>query len=193
MKFFTDTITFFKICIDKDSYTESNKVNTNDVKLDILNKLKQNNINKYKYDEYFMKEAFRISNLSSSKKIKVGCIIVKNNQILSTGYNRCINNESTDESSSQNINEEPCEDLNNKTKWYIIHAEIDCIMNFVLFKNNNENINKCRMFCTLSPCRDCAKFILRSGIKEIIYKDEYKQTDGIKFLINNGVNVYKLK
>ena len=197
MKCLTDAITFFKICLDKDPYNESNK-SDNDIKLDILNKLNENaNSNRYKYDEHFMNEAFKISKFSSSNKMKVGCIIVKNNQILSTGYNRCIiNYESADKSPNENTidnsNEEPCEDLNGKTKWHIIHAEVDCIMNFIL-SNNYNNINDCRIFCTLSPCRDCAKFILRSGIKEIIYKDEYKRIDGIEFLINNGVNVYKLK
>lgn len=170
---------------DKDSINIEEKCS---IKNDILAKLKTSNkiINNINHSKA-LNLADTISKQSTSKKKKVGCVITYNNKVISSGYNH-VPDEFTDKS---------CEDNEGKTHWYVIHAEADAILKMKNYESqniDNKNINLSDksnyiMYITLSPCRDCAKLIYQSGIKNVIYKDLYKNADSLTFLTNLGVNI----
>mgnify|MGYP003147567867 CR=1 FL=1 len=120
-----------------------------------------------KLDKTYMSIAKQISNLSYCKRKKVGSIIVKNNNILSFGYNG---------SPSNYINK--CEE-NNITHWYVLHAESNAIAKISRSTQSSEGAT---LYSTLSPCVECAKLIIQSGIKEIIFSNWYKNIN-----INNKI------
>lgn len=134
---------------------------------------------KQKLIDAYMETAEVFSRLSTAKRLKVGAIIVKNQRIISIGYN------GTPEGWC-NI----CEDENNKTKPEVIHSEMNCINK--LAKSNESGENSI-MFVTHSPCMDCAKSIYGAGIKEVYYKNSYRDDSGIDFLSKCGINVVQLK
>jgi dCMP deaminase len=117
--------------------------------------------------------------LSYSKRSKVGCIIVKNDSIIAIGYN-----------GTPTGDDNCCEDENGVTKPTVIHAEINTLMKVA--KSSESTIGG-TMFITLSPCIECAKVILQSGIKDIYYRDEYRDTSGLQLLKKFGINVQQLK
>lgn len=136
-------------------------------------------VNKHKkFIEFYKNIAIEISKLSYCQKKKVGCVIVKGDNILSFGYNGtpkgCDNN---------------CEDLDGKTKWNVIHAESNAILKAA---KEGKSLEDATMFITYSPCKECSKQILQSGIKNLYYLEEYKDTEGLEFLSENGVNINKL-
>lgn len=121
-----------------------------------------------------------ISKLSTSIKKKVGCVIIYNNKVISSGYNRV----------PDEFSDKKCEDNNGKTHWYVIHAEADAILKLKKIDNENEiKLSHCTLYITLSPCKECAKLIYQSGIKNVIYRDTYKNTDAIEFLTNLNVDI----
>ena len=123
-------------------------------------------------DEHFLKIAEDISLNSIAKRKKVGCIIVQNGIIISSGYN----------TPGSKINS--CEDENNKTYWHTLHSEANAIFNLfgkIIDKNN------LTMYITLSPCKECAKLILQSGIKKVIYNRKHSCQEGIEFLKEQGI------
>ena len=114
---------------------------------------------------------------SYAKRKKVGCIIVKNKQIISDGYNgmpKGFNN--------------VCEN-NNKTNKEVLHAESNAIAKIA--KSNYSSIDS-TLYTTLSPCFECAKLIIQSGIKKIVYKNIYRNKNGIELLKKANVEVIKL-
>ena len=126
----------------------------------------------------FINIAEEVAKASYCKKYKVGAVIVKDDRIISIGYN------GTPTNSINNCCEE-----NGKTKDDVIHAE----MNAILFAaKNGISTNGCTLYVTLSPCKDCAKNIIQAGIKKVIYKDEYKDTTGIKIL-SKSIEIEKYK
>lgn len=131
-----------------------------------------------RYNYKYLELAKCWSGLSHAKRKKVGCIIVKNGSIISDGYN----------GTPKGFDNE-CEDPNGRTKWYVMHAEANAILK--LSKSNNSSIGS-TIYTTLSPCRECAKLILQAEIKEVYYNELYKDTTGIDFLENNGINCINL-
>jgi len=127
----------------------------------------------------YMECAETFSKLSTANKLKVGSIIVKDNRIISIGYN------GTPEGWESNV----CEDENNKTLPEVIHAEMNCIIK--LAKSTESGIDS-TMFITHSPCMQCAKSIYGAGIKEVYYKYDYRDPSGITFLKKCGLTVTKL-
>lgn len=127
----------------------------------------------------YMKCAENFSELSTAKKLKVGSIIVKNNRIISIGYN------GTPEGWHSNI----CEDENNKTLPEVIHSEMNCISKLAKSPESGEDSV---MFVTHSPCMECAKSIYGAGIKQVFYKTDYRDLSGVNFLIKCGIEVIKL-
>lgn len=121
----------------------------------------------------YLEIATCLSKLSHANRKKVGCIIVKDRSIISDGYN------GTPTGFDNN-----CENADGKTKWYVIHAEANALLK--LSKSNNSSIGS-TLYTTLSPCRDCAKLILQCGIKDVYYKEKYKDLEGIKFLEDKGI------
>jgi len=127
----------------------------------------------------YMESAEVFAKLSTAKRLKVGAIIVKDQRIISIGYN------GTPEGWC-NV----CEDENNVTKPEVIHSEMNCINKLA---KSNESGEGSVMFVTHSPCMDCAKSIYGAGIKEVYYKNSYRDDSGIEFLKKCGVNVIQLK
>lgn len=127
-----------------------------------------------KYDYKYIKMAKIWSELSYSKRKKVGAIIVKNDMIISDGYN------GTPSGFDNN-----CEDENNVTKWYVLHAEANAITK--LCKSNNSSDGS-TLYITMSPCKECSKLILQSGITKVIYKEIYRDDSGIDFLNKAGIS-----
>ena len=112
---------------------------------------------------------------SYCKRRKVGALIVKNNMIISDGYNGT-------PSGFENI----CEDENGVTKPYVLHAEANAITKLARSSNNSEGST---LYITDSPCIECAKLIIQAGIKRVVYAREYRLTDGADLLRQAGIKV----
>ena len=128
-----------------------------------------------KYDNSYLKMARVWGDLSYCKRRKVGALIVKDRMIISDGYNGT-------PSGFENI----CEDDDNYTKWYVLHAEANAIMKVAA---STQSTNGATLYITLSPCKDCSKLIHQSGIKRVVYCEEYKDTSGLDFLKKAGVEL----
>ena len=104
---------------------------------------------------------------------KVGALIVKNKMILSDGYNGT-------PSGFENI----CEDEDNNTKSYVLHAEANAITKVARSNNSSEGAT---LYVTTSPCIECAKLIIQSGIKRLVFSELYRMKDGIELLERSGI------
>lgn len=122
---------------------------------------------KEKFIEAHLQVARIYGQLSTAERLKVGCIIVKDDRIISIGYNGM-------PSGASNV----CE-MDGETKPEVLHAEANAILK--LAKSNESGLDS-YMFTTYAPCVDCAKMILQSGIKELYYELDYKSDDGIDLL-----------
>lgn len=152
---------------------------------------------KSKYVAAHIKAAGVYAELSSAKRLKVGCVIVKNNTIIGIGYNGMPsgwnnNCEHEDIVLADSVFGEPTSLINKglKTRPEVLHAESNAITKVARSTNSTENAS---LFVTHAPCLDCAKLIYQSGISEVIYKEEYKNNDGIEFLKKCRVRVYHVK
>ena len=130
---------------------------------------------KTKYDKAYLRIAKEWGQLSYCKRKQVGAIIVKDRMIISDGYN-----------GTPSGFENCCEDEENVTKWYVLHAEANAILKVARSTQSCENAT---LYITLSPCKECSKLIHQSGIKRVVYHQEYKDTSGINFLRKAGVEV----
>ncbi len=104
---------------------------------------------------------------------KVGAIIVKDQMIISDGYNGT-------PAGFENI----CEDENGSTKPYVLHAEANAITKVARSNNSSDNAT---LYVTASPCLECAKLIIQAGIKRVVYNELYRITDGLDLLQRAGV------
>lgn len=123
--------------------------------------------------------ALEWAKLSYCKRRQVGALIVKNKMIISDGYNGT-------PTGFENI----CEDDENYTKWYVLHAEANAIMKVSASTQSSEGAT---LYITLSPCRECSKLIFQSGIKRVVYHKEYKDTSGLEFLKKGGIEICHIK
>lgn len=141
---------------------------------------------KKKWVDAFMDTAERFAQLSSAKRLQVGAVVVKDNRIISIGYNGM---------PSGWTNE--CEDLYHgeddtvytKTKDEVIHAESNAILKLA---KSHEGGDGADLFCTHAPCVHCAKLIYGAGIKKVYYRDTYRDTLGIEFLEKCNIEVEKV-
>ena len=127
-----------------------------------------------------MKIAEVTGGLSYAKRLQVGAVIVKDNQILATGYNGM-------PSGWENV----CEhEVNHElvTKREVLHAETNAIAKV---SQSTESSKDSTLFCTHAPCMECAKLIYQSGITTIYYKNNYRDESGLTFLRLSGVNVHQ--
>ena len=131
-----------------------------------------------KYDLAYLKMAEEWSKLSYCKRRQVGALIVKDKMIISDGYNGT-------PTGMENI----CEDEENYTKWYVLHAEANAIMKVA---SSTQSCSGATLYVTLSPCKDCSKLIYQAGIVRVVYIDQYKDTTGIDFLKDAGVEVVQI-
>ena len=128
-----------------------------------------------KYDKAYLRIAKEWGNLSYCQRKKVGAIIVKDKMIISDGYN-----------GTPSGFENCCEDEDNVTKWYVLHAEANAILKVA---RSTQSCEDATLYITLSPCKDCSKLIHQSGIKRVVYHQEYKDCSGLDFLRKAGVEV----
>ena len=129
----------------------------------------------FKYDKAYLRLAESWAKLSHCKRKQVGAIIVKDEIIISDGFNGT-------PAGFDNC----CEDENGLTHWYVLHAEANAILKVAKSTNNCKGAT---LYLTHSPCRDCAKLVLQSGIKRVVYKEAYKDPAGIDFLRNAGLEM----
>jgi dCMP deaminase len=141
---------------------------------------------KQKWVDAFMDTAERFAQLSSAIRLQVGAVVVKDNRIISIGYNGM---------PSGWTNE--CEDLIPvdgdvfgrhcyKTKDEVIHAEANAILKLA---RDGESGNGADLFCTHAPCIHCAKLIYGAGINKVFYRNTYRDEDGINFLKNCNIEI----
>lgn len=128
-----------------------------------------------KYDKAYLKIAKEWAQLSYCKRKKVGAIIVKDRMIISDGYN-----------GTPSGFENCCEDENNLTKWYVLHAEANAILKVA---RSTQTCDGATLYITLSPCKECSKLIHQSGITRVVYHNDYKDVSGVDFLKRAGVQV----
>lgn len=139
-------------------------------------KLEKEKEKENKYDIKYLEIAKKISELSHAKRKKVGSIIVKDSVIISDGFN-----------GTPTGFENNCEDVEGNTKWYTLHSEANAIMKLV--RIGGTSAVGATLYITLSPCKECAKLILQSGISRVIYLEEYKDTSGVNFLKDSNINI----
>jgi dCMP deaminase len=132
-----------------------------------------------KYDIVYLKMAREWSNLSHCERKKVGALIVKNGMIISDGYNGT-------PSGFDNC----CETEEWTTHWYVIHGEANAILKCA---KHGQSCDGATIYQTHSPCKDCSKLILQSGIKRLVYAEDYKDSEGVDFLRESGIIVDKIE
>ena len=128
-----------------------------------------------KYDKAYLRLAESWAKLSQCNRKQVGAIIVKDEIIISDGFNGT-------PAGFDNC----CENHEGLTHWYVLHAEANAILKVAKSTNNCKGAT---LYLTHSPCRDCSKLVLQSGIKRVVYKEAYKDPSGIDFLGNAGVEI----
>ena len=131
-----------------------------------------------KYDVAYLKMALEWARLSYCKRKQVGALIVKDRTIISDGYN-----------GTPSGFENCCEDENNQTKWYVLHAEANAILKI---SRSTQSCEGATLYLTLSPCKECSKLIFQSGIKRVVYIQDYSDNEGLEFLKDAGVEILKI-
>lgn len=122
-----------------------------------------------------LQQIFFIVVFTQFRTVAVGALIVKDKMIISDGYNGT-------PSGFENV----CEDENNVTKPYVLHAEANAITKIA---RSNNSSNGATMYVTASPCIECAKLIIQAGIKRVVYSEKYRLEDGIELLKRAGIEV----
>jgi dCMP deaminase len=130
-------------------------------------------------DQRYLKMADIWAQNSYCKRRKVGALIVKEKMIISDGYNGT-------PSGFENV----CEDDNNKTKAYVLHAEANAITKVAKSNNSSEGAT---LYVTSSPCMECAKLIIQAGIKRVIFTESYRLEDGINLLKRANIEVKQVE
>lgn len=128
-----------------------------------------------KYDRAYLRMALEWAKLSYCKRRQVGALIVKDRMIISDGYN-----------GTPSGFENTCEDENEATKWYVLHAEANAILKTAA---STQSCAGATLYITMSPCKDCSKLIYQSGIKRVVYLQAYKDDSGLRFLEKAGLQL----
>ena len=130
------------------------------------------------FDKRYLQMAEIWAQNSYCERRKVGALIVKEKMIISDGYNGT-------PAGFENV----CEDESFKTKPYVLHAEANAITKVAKSNNSSENAT---LYVTTSPCMECAKLIIQSGIKRVVYSGQYHTNDGIDLLKRAKIEVVHL-
>ena len=133
----------------------------------------------YALDLRYLRMARIWAENSYCKRRQVGALVVKDKMIISDGYNGT-------PSGFENI----CEDDNNATKPYVLHAEANAITKLARIENNSDGAT---IYITASPCIECAKLIIQAGIRRVVYARSYRLTDGLDLLLKAGISVEKVE
>ncbi len=130
-------------------------------------------------DQRYLKMAEIWAQNSYCNRRKVGALIVKEKMIISDGYNGT-------PSGFENI----CEDENNKTKPYVLHAEANAITKVAKSNNSSDGAT---LYVTSSPCMECSKLIIQAGIKRVVFTENYRLEDGINLLRRANIEVEQVE
>jgi dCMP deaminase len=139
-----------------------------------------------KFANAHMKAAEVYSQLSSARRLQVGCVVVKDNTIIGIGYNGMPSGWDNNCEDEIIIEEDEKFIKGLKTKPEVLHAETNALAKIARSTNSSDGAS---MFITHAPCLDCAKLVYQSGIKSVYYRNSYKNTDGIDFLNKCNVEV----
>lgn len=131
-----------------------------------------------KLDKKYIELAESWSQLSVAERMKVGCIIVKDNQIISDGFN-----------GTPSGFDNKCEDEHFKTIPEVLHAESNALMKLALSTQSSKDAI---LYVTLSPCFECSKLIIQAKIKRVVYRDDYRILSGLDLLRKANVIVEKI-
>lgn len=126
-------------------------------------------------DKRFMRMAIIWAENSYCQRRKVGALLVNDKMIISDGYNGT-------PSGFENV----CEDENNVTKSYVLHAEANAITKVAKSHNSSENAT---LYVTASPCMECSKLIIQAGIKRVVYGEHYHNREGLELLERAGIEL----
>lgn len=154
-------------------------------------------MNQKESDEYYIKVAKACAENSKAAKLQVGAIIVKDNQIISDGFNGtpsgfdnvCEVKKVVDPEVCLKCGQKHCESCDNlvlETKPEVLHAESNAITKCARSGRASEGAT---IYITHSPCLSCAKLIVQAGIKRVVYADPYKNEDGVNLLRQAGINI----
>ena len=135
-------------------------------------------MNYNKFDIAYLKMASEWANLSYCKRKKVGALIVKDRMIISDGYN-----------GTPSGYENNCEDEDGKTNWFVLHAEANAILKIA---SSTQSCKGATLYITMSPCKECSKLILQSGIEKVVYMTGYSDDSGLEFLKNAGIEILNI-
>jgi len=127
------------------------------------------------FDRRYLEMARIWAQNSYCKRRQVGALIVKDKMIISDGYN-----------GTPSGFENNCEDEDNKTKPYVLHAEANAITKVAKSNNSSENAT---LYITTSPCLECAKLIIQSGIRRVVFCDKYHKEDGLDLLNRANIEI----
>jgi len=127
------------------------------------------------FDRRYLEMALIWARNSYCRRRQVGALIVKGKMIISDGYNGT-------PAGFENV----CEDENNITKPYVLHAEANAITKVA--KSNNSS-DYSTLYVTTSPCMECSKLIIQSGIRRVVYCNRYQKTDGLDLLMRAGIEI----
>jgi len=139
------------------------------------NSLHPYNEKQEQFDRRYLEMAGTWAKNSYCERRKVGALIVKDKMIISDGYNGT-------PSGFENI----CEDDSDNTKPYVLHAEANAITKVAKSNNSSENAT---LYVTTSPCLECAKLIIQSGIKRVVYCNQYRKNDGLELLRRANIEI----
>lgn len=132
-----------------------------------------------KFDKRYMQMARIWAENSYCERRHVGALLVKNNMIISDGYN-----------GTPSGFENCCEDENNVSKPYVLHAEANAISKVARSHNSADGAT---LYVTASPCMECAKLIIQSGIRRVVYGEKYRIMDGVELLERAGIETVFLE
>jgi len=132
-----------------------------------------------KVDLVYLKMAEIWATNSYCKRMQVGSLIVKNKSIISDGYNG---------SPTGFPNE--CEDEDNVTLNYVLHAEANAITKL---SKSTQSSDGSTLYVTVSPCFECSKLIIQAGIKRLVFEDVYRKPESLKFLFDAGIEIVRLE
>lgn len=129
------------------------------------------------FDKLYLDFALSVASLSRCNRKKVGAVLVKDNNILSYGFNGTPSGMCND-----------CEDVNGNTLPIVLHAEANALAKCLLSENSPKDST---LYVTLSPCMECSKLLIQSGVKKVWYLEEYRNVEGIELLKQNRITVNK--
>ena len=152
---------------------------------------------KQKYIDAHMKTAEVYAELSSARRLHVGCVVVKDNTIIGIGYNGmpsgwdndCEYRNYRDLDENYQFLDEDGTTYSLRTRPEVLHAETNAIAKIARSTNSSEGST---LFVTHAPCLDCSKIIHQAGINSVYYRNSYRDTQGIDFLKECGINVEKV-